>query len=252
MTRVIKHTHTHSIFFTLRMESKLVEEASLHPLVIILSCVNCLANHLELNVIKIYSRLIWSVMVLRMYGIAFFLNTSPLNQLLDTETRPSTHTLKQIICYFFFFFTEWWLVCFWVCYKSFSAFPTHFSLENTPLYYCYVQNVISEIFDVHSFEHLYNYKYEVWNTAFFRFCLGKQLLLFEKKEYCHRCKRNNLLFSPSFHWEKDGPAQQSFSLLCYSLQGWKLPKSFSWAGALPVLRSCRIWPLASLAYENLN
>lgn len=173
------HTHTDSIFFTLRMESKLVEEASLHPLVIILSCVNCLANHLELNVIKIYSRLIWSVMVLRMYGIAFFLNTSPLNQLLDTETRPSTHTLKQII--YFFFFTEWWLVWFWGCYKSFSAFPTHFSLENTPLYYCYVQNVISEIFDVHSFEHLYNYKYEVWNTAFFRFCLGKQLLLFEKK-----------------------------------------------------------------------
>lgn len=57
-----------------------------------LSCVNCLANHLELNVIKIYSRLIWSVVVLSMYGIAFFLNTSPLNLLLDSETRQSTHT----------------------------------------------------------------------------------------------------------------------------------------------------------------
>lgn len=36
------------------------------------SFVNCMTNQMELNVIKIYSRLIWSVMVLSMYGVAFF------------------------------------------------------------------------------------------------------------------------------------------------------------------------------------
>lgn len=36
-----------------------------------LKCGNCVVNQMELNVIKIYTRLIWSVMVLSMYGVAF-------------------------------------------------------------------------------------------------------------------------------------------------------------------------------------
>lgn len=36
-----------------------------------LECGNCMVNQMELNVIKIYTRLIWSVMVLSMYGVAF-------------------------------------------------------------------------------------------------------------------------------------------------------------------------------------
>lgn len=36
-----------------------------------LKCGNCMVNQMELNVIKIYTRLIWSVMVLSMYGVAF-------------------------------------------------------------------------------------------------------------------------------------------------------------------------------------
>lgn len=36
------------------------------------SWLNCMINQMELNVIKIYSRLIWSVMALSMYGVALF------------------------------------------------------------------------------------------------------------------------------------------------------------------------------------
>lgn len=91
-------------------------------------CVNCMTNQMELNVIKIHSGLIWSLMVLRTYGRVFISKYQSIKSVLwrhDAEVRPSIYTFKIISLFCVFFWDVGFCIFNGYHHWLFLLFPRH-------------------------------------------------------------------------------------------------------------------------------